>query len=43
MMRWWRELKYLVRKLNRRRAEQEAEEELRSWCRFCMESAPQMR
>jgi cytochrome c biogenesis protein ResB len=26
-MRWWRELKYLVRKLNRRRGEQEAEEE----------------
>jgi putative ABC transport system permease protein len=27
-MRWWHELKYLVRKLNRRRAEQEAEEEI---------------
>jgi predicted permease len=28
-MRWWHELKYLIRKLNRRRAEQEAEEEIR--------------
>jgi predicted permease len=29
-MRWWHELKYLIRKLNRRRAEQEAEEEIRT-------------
>jgi putative ABC transport system permease protein len=29
-MRWWYELKYLVRKLNRRRAEQEAEEEIQT-------------
>src|SRR6266542_6259631 len=29
-MRWWHELKYLVRKLNRRRAEQEAEEEIQT-------------
>src|SRR5262245_32609280 len=29
-MRWWHELKYLTRKLNRRRADQEAEEEIRS-------------
>src|SRR5215813_7463236 len=29
-MRWWSELKYIVRKLNRRRAEQEAEEEIRT-------------
>src|SRR5215813_616236 len=28
-MRWWSELKYLVRKLNRKRAEQELEEEIR--------------
>jgi putative ABC transport system permease protein len=28
-MRWWSELKYLVRKLNRRRAERELEEEIR--------------
>jgi putative ABC transport system permease protein len=28
-MRWWSELRYLVRKLNRRRAEQELEEEIR--------------
>ena len=28
-MRWWNELKFLVRKLNRRRAEQELEEEIR--------------
>src|SRR5262245_23905705 len=28
-MRWWSELKYLVRKLNRKRAEQELEEEVR--------------
>jgi macrolide transport system ATP-binding/permease protein len=29
-MRWWHELRYLVRKLNRRRAEQELEEEIRT-------------
>jgi putative ABC transport system permease protein len=29
-MRWWHELKYLIRKLNRRRAEQEAEEEIQT-------------
>jgi hypothetical protein len=29
-MRWWSELKYLVRKLNRRRAGQELEEEIRA-------------
>src|SRR5215475_3876864 len=29
-MRWWNELKYLVRKLNRRRAERELEEEIRA-------------
>jgi putative ABC transport system permease protein len=29
-MRWWSELKYLVRKLNRRRADQEMEEEIRA-------------
>jgi putative ABC transport system permease protein len=29
-MRWWHELKYLVQKLNRRRAEQEAEEEIQT-------------
>ncbi|HEY6404363.1 MAG TPA: permease prefix domain 1-containing protein [Blastocatellia bacterium] len=29
-MRWWSELKYLVRKLDRRRAEQELEEEIRA-------------
>src|SRR5262249_11773945 len=29
-MRWWNELKYLARKLNRRRAEQELEEEIRA-------------
>lgn len=29
-MRWWHELKYLVRKLDRRRAEQEAEEEIQT-------------
>jgi hypothetical protein len=28
-MRWWNELKFLVRKLNRRRADQELEEEIR--------------
>src|SRR5215216_5025632 len=28
-MRWWHELKFLVRKLNRRRAEKELEEEIR--------------
>src|SRR6266511_1843847 len=27
-MRWWSELKYLVRKLNRRRAERELQEEI---------------
>jgi hypothetical protein len=27
-MRWWQELKFLVRKLNRRRAEQELDEEI---------------
>jgi putative ABC transport system permease protein len=27
-MRWWHELKYLIRRLNRRRSEQEAEEEI---------------
>ena len=27
-MRWWSELKYLVRKLNRRRAERELQEEM---------------
>src|SRR5262249_14591136 len=30
VMRWWSELKYLVRKLNRRRAEREAEEEIQN-------------
>src|SRR5215470_20217512 len=30
IMRWWHELKYLVRKLNRRRAERELEEEIRA-------------
>jgi hypothetical protein len=29
-MRWWHELKYLLRKLNRRQAEQELEEEVRA-------------
>jgi predicted permease len=29
-MRWWSELKYIMRKLNRRQAEQEAEEEIRT-------------
>ncbi|MCI0389073.1 MAG: ABC transporter permease [Acidobacteria bacterium] len=29
-MRWWYELKYIMRKLNRRRAEQEAEEEIQT-------------
>src|SRR5262245_3471374 len=29
-MHWWHELKYIMRKLNRRRAEQEAEEEIRT-------------
>ncbi len=29
-MRWWSELMYLIRKLNRRRAEQEAEEEIQT-------------
>ena len=29
-MRWWYELRYLVRKLNRRRSEQEAEEEIQT-------------
>jgi putative ABC transport system permease protein len=29
-MRWWSELKYIMRKLNRRRAEQEAEEEIQT-------------
>ena len=29
-MRWWHELKYLVRRLNRKRAEQEAEEEIQT-------------
>jgi putative ABC transport system permease protein len=29
-MRWWCELKYTIRKLNRRRAEQEAEEEIQT-------------
>ncbi|HKX32909.1 MAG TPA: permease prefix domain 1-containing protein [Blastocatellia bacterium] len=29
-MRWWHELNYLVRKLNRKRAEREADEEIRS-------------
>jgi hypothetical protein len=29
-MRWWSEMKYLVRKLDRRRAEQELEEETRA-------------
>ncbi len=29
-MNWWYELKYLIRKLNRRRAEQEAEEEIQT-------------
>jgi putative ABC transport system permease protein len=29
-MRWWHELKYLVRKLNRKRADQELEEEIRT-------------
>jgi putative ABC transport system permease protein len=29
-MRWWCELKYIMRKLNRRHAEQEAEEEIRT-------------
>ena len=28
-MRWWHELKFLIRKLNRRRAEKELEEEIR--------------
>ncbi len=27
-MRWWHELKYLIRKLNRRRSEHEVEEEI---------------
>src|SRR6266542_2509730 len=29
-MRWWDEMKYLVRKLNRKRADQELEEEIRT-------------
>jgi hypothetical protein len=29
-MTWWHELKYIMRKLNRRCAEQEAEEEIRT-------------
>src|SRR5215475_9662238 len=29
-MRWWCELKYIIRKLNRRRAEQEEEEEIQT-------------
>src|SRR5262249_40474019 len=29
-MRWWSELKYLIRKLNRGRSEQEAEEEIQT-------------
>ncbi|HKX32371.1 MAG TPA: ABC transporter permease [Blastocatellia bacterium] len=29
-MRWWHELRYLMRKLNRRRAERDAEEEIRT-------------
>jgi hypothetical protein len=29
-MRWWHELKYLIRKLNRRRSEHEVEEEIQS-------------
>jgi hypothetical protein len=29
-MRWWNELKFLVRKLNRRRAEQELEKEIQA-------------
>jgi putative ABC transport system permease protein len=29
-MRWWHELKYLIRRLNRRRSEQEAEEEIQT-------------
>jgi putative ABC transport system permease protein len=29
-MRWWNEMKYLVRKLNRKRADQELEEEIRT-------------
>jgi predicted permease len=29
-MRWWHELKYIMRKLNRRHAEEEAEEEIRT-------------
>lgn len=29
-MKWWPELKYLIRKLNRKRAEQEPEEEVRA-------------
>jgi predicted permease len=29
-MRWWHELKYLIRKLNRRRADRELEEEMRT-------------
>jgi hypothetical protein len=33
-MRWWYELKYLMRKLNRRRAEQESEEEIRTHLEF---------
>src|SRR5215468_882429 len=30
IMRWWSELKYLVRKLNRKRADRELEEEIRA-------------
>jgi hypothetical protein len=30
MMRWWHELKYLIRKLDRNRAEQELEDEIRA-------------
>ena len=33
-MRWWHELKYLVRKLNCRRAERELEEEVRAHLEF---------
>ena len=33
-MRWWNELKYLVRKLNRRRAERELEGEILTGGRF---------